>query len=83
MDCDLPFFEDGECLDAHELEVECVHLLNKVDFSHEGVLNEHEAIESTTKAHAQQASPIDYEATQPMFAWLPVDIIRNTTDNAD
>ena len=52
-----------------------MHLLNEVDLSHECIINEHEMIEFTTKARAQQASPIDFEALQPVFAWLPVDII--------
>ena len=58
-----------------------MHFLNKVDLSHECIANKHEVIESTAKARAQKASPIDCEALQLMVAWLPVDIIKATIDN--
>ncbi len=49
-----------------------------IDFHNELIVDAHELMEATKREREVKESPIDYEALQPMFGWLPIDVICNT-----
>ena len=49
-----------------------------IDFHNELIVDARELMEATKREREVKESPIDYEALQPMFGWLPIDVIRNT-----
>ena len=70
LESDTPFDDYGEYLDAHEVEA-----------SNTNIVVPQQSIDSLRTPRQVDTSNIDFEAMQPKFGWLPIDVIRNTFAN--
>ncbi len=80
LEYNLPFDEFGNYSNTHELEALCTQIEAKYDLSSVLLMNEHDIITAQEKERQQEPSRIDFQALQPKFGWLPVDVIRPTFD---
>ena len=67
LDHDLPFDDYGEYLHGHELEATYLNTFQS-----------NNTVQSQAQARTIDPSPTDFEALQPKFGWLPIDVIRDT-----
>ena len=80
LDYDLPFDEYGEYLNTHELAATFANIEETFDVQNEYIINAQEAINATSKGRQIAESITDFEAIQPKFGWLPINVIQATLD---
>ena len=81
LDSGLPFDENSECQCTHDVDAHLA-MINKVcDFSTHLLINDKELLETSDTPQQQTELATDFEASQPKFGWLPVDVIKSAFEN--
>ena len=65
----------------HDIDTNATIIESSFDISDELLINSGNIIEATHEPSHHKASTVDFEALQPKFGWLPVDVIHSIFDN--